>query len=129
MILLDTHVWVWWMTHDPRLTGRLQARFDGDRSDRLGVSVISCWEVAQLVSKQRIGLDRPTYDWIQSALNMPRVELVAFGPDIAVEANELPEPFHRDPADRILVATARLLRVPLLTADAKILDYPHVPLA
>lgn len=91
--------------------------------------MISCWEVAQLVSKGRLGLDRPTREWVQSALDAPRVEFVAFGPDTAVEANELPEPFHREPADRILVATARLLNVPLLTADAKILVYPHVPLA
>jgi PIN domain nuclease of toxin-antitoxin system len=76
----------------------------------------------------RLELAGRTTEWIRLALRYPGVRLVPLTPRIAVEANELPDPFHRDPADRILVATARVHGFPLLTADQKILGYPHVTL-
>lgn len=90
------------------------------------VSVITVWEIAKLVEASRLDLDVPLDDWIAAALDQPGVRLVKLNVNIAIEANRLPHPFHRDPADQIIVATARVLGIPLLTADRKILDYPHV---
>jgi PIN domain nuclease of toxin-antitoxin system len=126
VILLDTHIWVWWVHGDPRLTtGPRQVLADNEESG-LGVSVISCWEVAKLVEYGRLLLPCSTSEWIEQALAYPGVELLPLTPQIALESTELPGEFHRDPADQIIVATARLLARPLLTADEKILAYPHV---
>ena len=94
----------------------------------VGVSVISCWEVAKLVEYRRLELDRPVSDWIDTALACPRLELLPLTPAIAVESTRLPGAFHRDPADQIIVATARILGIRLLTEDSKIIEYPHVRL-
>lgn len=128
MILLDTHVWIWWVNNDSQLSEPMRRRIHTGEHAGLGVSVISCWEVANLVRVGRLDLTGHAMDWIRLALRYPGVRLVPLTPRIAVEANELPEPFHRDPADRILVATARVRRCPMLTADRKILDYPHIML-
>ena len=129
MILLDTHIWVWWANDDPKLTDAHRRSIDaasliGDGG--VGVSVISCWEVAKLVEVGRLGLSQPVNAWIASALALPGVRLVALTPEIAVASTQLPPPFRRDPADQMLVATAWALGVRLVTADRKILDYPHV---
>jgi PIN domain nuclease of toxin-antitoxin system len=126
VILLDTHIWVWWVHGDARLTPAAQQAIDEHEEDGLGVSVISCWEIANLVERNRIALSVSLSDWIDQALRYPGVELVDLTPRIAVESTELPGDFHRDPADRILVATARQLGCAILTADEPILRYPHV---
>jgi PIN domain nuclease of toxin-antitoxin system len=126
VILLDTHVWVWWVHGDPRLTSEHASVLTEHEESGLGVSVISCWEVAKLAEYKRLILPCPTSEWIQQALAYPGVRLVPLTPEIAVESTELPGEFHKDPADQIIVATARLLARPLLTADEKILEYPHV---
>jgi PIN domain nuclease of toxin-antitoxin system len=90
VILLDTHVLIWWAAKPGQAPGLL-------------VSAISCWEVASI----------------------PAVRLLPLEPAVAVAATRLPEPFHADPADRVLVAQSRELAVPLLSADRKIRDYPH----
>lgn len=74
-------------------------------------------------------LDRPVTEWLDLALLQPGLELLPLTPAIAVESTRLPQPFHRDPADQIVVATARHHGIPLLTYDGKILEYPHVQLA
>lgn len=126
MILLDTHVWVWLADESPLLDGHLRHHLDTHRGDGLGVSVISCWEVAKLVEVGRLLLDRPVDRWIESALALPDVALLPLTPAIAVASTQLPAPFHRDPADQIIVATARALNLPLLTADEKIRAYAQV---
>jgi PIN domain nuclease of toxin-antitoxin system len=93
------------------------------------VSVISCWEVAKLVECGRLKLDRAVGLWIESALAEPGVFLVPLHPQIVVESTQLPQPFHRDPADQLLVATARVLQCPIMTEDSKIAAYPHIRLA
>jgi len=93
------------------------------------VSVISCWEVAKLVEYGRLKLDRGIGLWIESALAQSGVLLLDLNPRIVVESTQLPQPFHRDPADQLLVATARVLQCALLTEDGKIAAYPHVRLA
>jgi PIN domain nuclease of toxin-antitoxin system len=67
--------------------------------------------------------------WIEDGLAQPGVELLPLSPRIVVESTQLPEPFHRDPADQLLVATARVLECALMTEDAKLESYPHVRLA
>jgi PIN domain nuclease of toxin-antitoxin system len=91
-----------------------------------GISVISCWEVCKLVELNRLVLRQSVADWINQALAYPGIRLLYLTPRIAIESTQLPEPFHRDPADQIIVATARIRKCPLLTADARILQYPHV---
>jgi PIN domain nuclease of toxin-antitoxin system len=94
----------------------------------LGVSIISCWEVAKLAELGRLALRCPVVDWLRQALAYPGIQLMDLSVAIAIESTRLPGPFHRDPADQIIVATARVHDIPLLTADARILAYPNVKL-
>ena len=85
--------------------------------------------MAKLVELQRLSLPCPVSDWIQQALSYPGVRLLDLSPRVCVESTQLPGNFHRDPADQIIVATARIFDAPLVTVDARILAYPHVRLA
>jgi PIN domain nuclease of toxin-antitoxin system len=129
MILLDTHVWVWWVNESSMGSKDMLRIIQEHQDDGLGVSIISCWEVAKLVERGRLELSTPVEHWIEQALAYPGVELLELTPRIAVESTQLPGEFHRDPADQMLVATARVYDIPLLTADSKLLDYPHVKIA
>lgn len=129
MILLDTHVWVWWVHGDASLPALHRALLDAAEETGIAVSAISCWEVAKLVERGRLALPCPVFDWLRQALGYPGVRLVELTPRICVESTQLPGAFHRDPADQIIVATARVLDVPLVTVDGKILEYPYVKLA
>jgi len=126
MIVLDTHVWIWWVHDDPRLSPSHRDVIHQHENDRIGVSAISCWEVAKLVERGRLELPVPLRDWMKGALRYPGVALLGITPDIAIDSTQLPGEFHRDPADQIIVATARASECPLLSADAKIVAYPHV---
>ena len=128
MILLDTHVWIWWVHGDSSLPANIRDRIDTYEGAGIGVSAISCWEVAKLVEYRRLKLPCSTHDWIYKALSYPGVRLLDLSPRISVESNMLPGSFHRDPADQIIVATARIFNIPLITMDNKILGYSHVRL-
>jgi PIN domain nuclease of toxin-antitoxin system len=129
VILLDTHVWIWWVQGDPSLPGPMRGVLEVNEKYGLGVSVISCLEVARLVAYQRLVLPKPVGDWIEEALRYPHMKLLELTPQIAVASTQLPEPFHKDPADRIIVATARQFDVPLATTDGLIRRYePNVKL-
>lgn len=95
-------------------------------SQGLGVSIISCWEVAKLVENNHLQLPCPIEEWLEQALNYPGIRLLELTLPVILESTKLPSPFHRDPADQLIVATARIHGIPLLTADSKILDYPYV---
>ena len=129
MIVLDTHIWVWWVHGDPALSASTRALLDSSETTGIAVSAISCWEVAKLVERGRLTLPCPVLDWLQQALSYPGVRLIELSPRICAESAQLPGEFHRDPADQIIVATARILDAPLVTVDGKILAYPHVKLA
>ena len=129
MIILDTHIWVWWVNGDPALTSAKYQFIATNEPDGLGISAISCWEVARLVEKSRLVLSLPVSQWIDRALAYPGVRLLPLTPQIAVASTQLPQPFHKDPADQMIVATARELDFPLATDDREILLYPHVRLA
>ena len=88
-----------------------------------------CWEIAKLVERKRLSLPCPVFDWFRQALTYPGIQLIELSPRICVESTELPGTFHKDPADQIIVATARILDAEILTADTKILTYPHVRVA
>ena len=124
MILLDTATWIWRASDPERLSPR--ARRAIDEADGALVSAISVWEVAMLVAKRRIQLDRPVERWVDIALALPGIQLAPLEPAIAVRSTKLPGEFHPDPADRIIVATALENSVPILTPDERIRSYPHV---
>ncbi len=113
--VLDTHAWIWLSAGDPR--GQSLRAFQGQAI----ISAISVWEVAMLESKGRLSLKPDVESWIQSNLSLP-VVLEPISPTIAVESCRLPD-FHGDPADRLIVATAYTLGLPLITADEKILTW------
>ena len=125
MTVLDTHIWVWWVLGVPRLGGRV-AWLDAQPTDALGISVISIWEVAKLSQKGRLILPFDVRTWVDKALAETAVEVLSISKDIALDANALPGDFHADPADQLIVATARVLDCELLTVDDRILSYPHV---
>ncbi len=120
---------VWWVSRPERLQARHRDVLEQGADPVFGVSIISCWEVAKLVEYGRLKLDRPVGIWIENALAGPGVSLVQLHPRIVVESTQLPQPFHRDPADQLLVATARVFECPIMTEDSKIAAYPHVRLA
>ncbi len=91
----------------------------------MGVSIVSCWEVAKLVEKNRLVFSCSTREWLEEALAYPGVQLLDFTLPIVVDSTQL-SGFHSDPFDQIIVATARIYGCPLLTVDAKILNYPNV---
>jgi PIN domain nuclease of toxin-antitoxin system len=126
VIVLDTHVWIWWVHADPQLPDAVRSALEASEEAGLGVSAISCWEVAKLVEYKRLTLPMPVLEWMQKSLSYPGVRLLDLSPEVAAESTQLPGEFHRDPADQIIVATARLLDAPLATVDAKIAAYPHV---
>ena len=121
--LLDTHVLIWWLQGDGPLSPaqrRLLGAADGNSP--LRVSDITLWEIATLHSLGRIQLKLPLREWLEKAAAPPLVRRHGISPAIAAEVAALPDSFHRDPADRILVATARVLGATLLTHDRHILD-------
>lgn len=126
MIVLDTHVWVWWVHDDSRLPRSLREVLEQNEREGLGLSIISCWEVAKLVQVGRLVLPCSVTGWLDQALAYPGIRLLPLSPRIVVESTQLPGAFHRDPADQLIVATARVLQLPIVTADESILAYEHV---
>ncbi len=120
MIVLDPRIWVWWVHNDVRLTDKLWEHIQANADEGLGVSVFSCWEVAKLVAINKLTLHCPIDEWIDTALTYPGIQLLELTPQIAIELTRLPGEFHRDPADQIIVATARVHDYPLLTVDDRI---------
>jgi PIN domain nuclease of toxin-antitoxin system len=125
--LLDTHTWVWWHMRPQNLSKKVSSLIaDAGRYKELLLSAISIWEFCKLIEKGRIGISHDPLDWIDSALDMPRLRLVPLTPIIAYRSTVLPQPFHHDPADQIIVATAREENAVILSKDHRILEYRHV---
>lgn len=119
--LLDTHAWIWWIEQDQRLGAKTIAVLDSLPADRRPfLCAISLWEVATLVERGRLSLDVPLLDWLEAAAHPRSVRLLSLTPRIAAEIARLPDTLHRDPADRIIVATSRAQRLPVLTHDDRI---------
>jgi PIN domain nuclease of toxin-antitoxin system len=124
-ILLDTHVWIW-SQEKPEKLGPATRDAVGDESNGLVVSSVSSLEMARLVWGGRLSLAGRLQTWIDSALDALLADTIPLTHEIALAAYDLPGEFHRDPVDRMLVATARVHDLTLATADERILAYPHV---
>jgi PIN domain nuclease of toxin-antitoxin system len=123
-VLLDTHVWIWVsVEHKTPLSGKARSLLRQARQK--WISAISCWELAKLVEKRRISFSIPLVTWMRRSLNELSINIADLSPEIAVESTQLRD-FHYDPADQIIAATSRVLGMPLLTSDKKILDYTGV---
>ena len=121
--LLDTHILIWWLDRSAQLSPAQQELLSAaDPGSPLLVSDISLWEIATLFSLGRIQLALPLRDWLDKAVAPPLVRRQGISPAVAAELAVLPDSFHRDPADRIIVATARVMGATLLTQDRRIVD-------
>lgn len=119
--LLDTHAWIWWIEQDARLGAKAIAVLDALPPDRRPfVCDVSLWEVATLVERGRLELDVALEEWLDAAAHPRSVQVLPVTARIAAQLARLPETFHRDPADRLIVATSRALRIPVLTHDDRI---------
>jgi PIN domain nuclease of toxin-antitoxin system len=124
-LLLDTHVWVW-AVEDLRHIGRKTRALLRDARSERAVCAVSTLEIARLVWSGDLVLRIPLDEWVTNSLADLRADSLPVTDDIAIEAYRLPEPFHRDPADRQIVACARLGGLTVVTADDRILDWTHV---
>ncbi len=128
MIVLDTHAWIWLASEPTRLGSALAAAAIGkghtEDTAVFVVSAISAWEVAAKVAQGKLELDRPTTEWISATGQQLPLRFEPVSMPMAVRAGGLGlEGFHGDPADRMIVATALLLRCPLATIDDKIREW------
>jgi PIN domain nuclease of toxin-antitoxin system len=122
--LLDTHTWIWLIADAGQLNSSTsQLLLSAQKERRLYGSVISIWEAANLESKGRVQLSTGIERWLEESFADDGIQLLPLSPDIAVESTRLPGDLHRDPADRILAATARMEGLTLLTRDTRLLDY------
>jgi PIN domain nuclease of toxin-antitoxin system len=124
-IVLDTHVWLWLNEGAPeRIAPPARREIEAMASrGRVFVSVMSVWEVAMLESRNRIQLSLPVDGWVHRALRAPGVQLLELSPEIAIESTRLPGDPRGDPADRILMASARVIGGRLATCDTRALGY------
>ena len=127
MIVLDTHVWLWWL-HDPDQLSKAAAELIQKEKQLQGliVSVISVWEVAVKVQIGKLVLPLDIGTWFSAAQSYPGLTIKPLQPDVTIESTRLPGDFHKDPADRIIVALARRYGLHLVTCDSKLLNYEHV---
>lgn len=127
MIVLDTHVWVWWLSDFQPLSPTVKRLLNEAKSkNAIYISSISVWEVAQLTIRGRLELTMDYRDWITQAEHLPFLNFVPIDNKIALKSVQLPSPLHQDPADRLIIATAMMLGAPLITKDKQISKYPHV---
>jgi PIN domain nuclease of toxin-antitoxin system len=126
MIVLDTHVWVLFVSNPELLSKRAKRSLDTAMEEKgILISSISTWEVALLVAKKRLRLTLSVTDWIAKSEALPFITFIPVDNSVAIKSVNLPEPLHDDPADRIIIATAISMGAPLVTKDEKILKYPH----
>jgi len=127
MILLDTHVWIWWINNPDYLPDKVQHIIHQHKSQNsIAVSFFSIWEFCMLVQKQRLHLSEDVKDWIARTEKLPYVTFVPISRDILIQSVYLDDYPHKDPADRIILATAMNLNAALITKDHRLQDYQHV---
>lgn len=127
MILLDTHVWVWFVDQPELLPAGVRTQIEAGRESMdVGVSCISTWEIFMLSKRGRLSFRMPTDVWVERCERLPFLRFIPIDNVIARTAVNLPEPFHADPADRIIAATALTVGCPLITKDAKIRACPGI---
>jgi PIN domain nuclease of toxin-antitoxin system len=115
--IIDTHVLLWWLSgNNLKLSKKVREILKAKKAP-VHLSDISLWEISMLHSLKRISLDRPLSEWLSLATSPPTIQLERITPSIASMVSELPLSFTHDPADRIIVATAKYLNATLITAD------------
>jgi PIN domain nuclease of toxin-antitoxin system len=124
VIVLDTHAWIWYASEDSKLSKQAKGRIS--RANSLGVHPVSCWEVAMLSNAGRLKLSVEVSEWIDHALERPKIALLPFTPASAIRAAGLGGSFPGDPADRFIVGMALELGVPVITKDQRIIDWGRV---
>ncbi len=125
--LLDTHAWIWWNMHPQKLSVKVHSLIsEPEQYEELLLSAISPWEFSKLIEKKLIGLSCEPEEWLNQALDMPKLRLVPLSPNLAYRSTVLPQTFHGDPADQIIVATAREENATVLTSDKNFKQYRHV---
>lgn len=125
--LLDTHTWIWMHSFPEMLSQRAtEIVTNSGEDDVLLLSAISIWEVCKLVEKGRIRLFEDLETWMEVAMDVPNMRVVPLDFRVFQRSTTLPQPFHSDPADQMIVATARLRDATIVTKDSLIRDYPHV---
>ncbi len=123
-VVLDTHGWIWFLNADPRLGPEARTAIEtATGRDQAVLSAITLWEIAMLVAKGRVSLPRDPREWLEFHLSRPGFTVHPLSIAVAVGSGTLPADPHGDPADRIIIATARHLDALLVTADQKILSY------
>lgn len=123
-VLVDTHIWLWHLNTEDTLSSRVKNIIDASAvENELYISAISIWEMAMLVSKKKITLNTSCQAWVNKSLSLPGVSLIPLSPEISIESCNLPGNFHGDPADRILVASARIENLCLISRDKKLIAY------
>lgn len=128
MIVLDTHTLIWWVDGSAQLSASAKRLINKTLKDggEVIVSSMSAWEIAMLISRGRLVLSMDVDSWLDEVARIDGVRFIPVDNEIGVKSTQLPGAFHKDPADRMIVATARKLSVPLVTADDKIQQYEHV---
>jgi PIN domain nuclease of toxin-antitoxin system len=120
-VLLDTHIWVWWLTPSSPLTRTEREAFDAAAERReVCLAAISLWEAQMLYRKRRLELPLPFSDWLTRAADSRIVSVIPLDVETVLALDSLPHSFHGDPADRLIVATARAHALPLATRDTRI---------
>lgn len=123
-VLLDTHALVWLLSGNERLGGNARMRIEQAAvAEEVLVAAITPWEIAMLVAKGRLTLNRDVGEWIEAAFSLPGLRLAPLSPEVAVASARLPGELHGDPADRMIVATARHHGATLVTEDGLLLAY------
>ncbi len=128
MLMIDTHVLVWWVNGSASLSSEAEQLINTTlvNDDEVIVSSITAWEIAMLITKNRLILSMDIASWFDELSKINGLRFVPVDNEIAIKSTLLPGNFHKDPADRLIVTTARKLAIPLVTADEKIIRYEHV---
>ena len=129
MIVLDTHTLIWWVGNDAQLSTKAKKAIKKEMaapSGQILVSSITAWEVSMLVTKDRLTLTMDVDSWLSVVESIENLQFVPVNNKVAIESTRLPGEFHKDPAVRLIVALARTMSAPLVTADEKIRSYSHV---
>jgi hypothetical protein len=126
MILIDTHIFIWFATNSIDLKPKFRLILEENRE--IYISIISCWEIAKLVEYERLKFTLPISEWMNIALESTNIKILPLDLPIILDSTNLPGNFHKDPADQLIVATSRTLDIKLLSDDEKIKNYKYVNL-
>ena len=126
MIVLDTHTWIWAYSAEKLLSSKAKRIIKNTPAHQRAIASISIWEFAMMSKRGRINVRVTPEQWLDNAIHKTGIQVFDLNARVALESCNLPGKFHKDPADRIIVATARIHNMILITKDQKIIDYPYV---